>query len=118
MAETTSVDVVEQARELLSGVLERMGIEATIEAKDDEDRILLDVSCEHVDRVISAEIPPSCSIPTLYSDIHVSNNCFFRSGPRATNGKAALQAGVPDGSLCKGATAIGFEVHGIRFQFS
>lgn len=51
MAET-SVEVVDRAKELLAGVLERMGIEATVEARDEEDRILLDIDTEDVDRVI------------------------------------------------------------------
>src|SRR5690606_31799524 len=47
-----NVDVVEKARELLSGVLERMGIRAEVTAKEEDDRILLDVASDDADRII------------------------------------------------------------------
>jgi len=47
-----NVDVVAKAKELLDGVLERMGIEAEVSASEQEDRILLDIASEEVDRII------------------------------------------------------------------
>ena len=49
---TENVDVVGKAKELLSGVLEQMGIEAEVTATEEEDRILLDISSEETDRII------------------------------------------------------------------
>lgn len=47
-----NIDVVAKAKELLSGVLEKMGVEAEVAASEEEDRILLDISCEEPDRII------------------------------------------------------------------
>ena len=49
---TSEVKEVEKAQELLSGLLNHMGVTATVSAREDEDRIVLDVACEDVDRII------------------------------------------------------------------
>jgi len=56
-AESKDAGVVptDQAREYLCGILERMGIPAEVTARDEEDRLVLDVACEDsedVQRVI------------------------------------------------------------------
>jgi len=46
---------IDRAREYLCGILERMGIEAEVSMRDEEDKLVLDVSCtsdEDVQRVI------------------------------------------------------------------
>ncbi|MBT8494906.1 MAG: KH domain-containing protein [Deltaproteobacteria bacterium] len=54
MSETVAetVDVVAKAKELLSGVLEHMGIEAEVSASESEERIVLEIDTEHTDRII------------------------------------------------------------------
>jgi spoIIIJ-associated protein len=52
-AETKDVDASQdrQAREFLCGILERMGIPAEVTARDEQDRLVLDVSCASTDDV-------------------------------------------------------------------
>ncbi len=45
-------DVTEIAREFLSGMLERMDIDAEIAVSEEEDRVVLDVKCDDVERII------------------------------------------------------------------
>ena len=47
----TAIDNGERGTELLGGILERMGIEATIELKEEDDRLVLDVQCASEDDV-------------------------------------------------------------------
>ncbi len=42
-------DVVEQAREFLEGILERMELDADVEVREEEDRIVLDIDCDDVE---------------------------------------------------------------------
>ena len=42
---------VERARELLTGMLERMGIPAEVETREEEDKVVLDVKCKSEDDV-------------------------------------------------------------------
>jgi spoIIIJ-associated protein len=52
----TDIETPEQAaargREMLGGVLHRMGIEATIETGEEDDRVVLTIECEDVDVLI------------------------------------------------------------------
>lgn len=41
----------ERGKDFLSGILERMGIESTIEIKEEDDRVVLDVQCSDEDNV-------------------------------------------------------------------
>ncbi len=58
-SETTSQEVTEDtqkigahAKEYLMGILDRMGVEATVEVDDTDDKIMLNIDCEKVERVI------------------------------------------------------------------
>jgi len=51
-ANSKSNDPVESAREFLAGVLDRMDIDADIEIFEKEDKVVLDIDCDDVDRVI------------------------------------------------------------------
>lgn len=46
------IAIVENARSFLAGVLERMEIDAEIDILDEEDKIVLDIKCDDVERVI------------------------------------------------------------------
>jgi spoIIIJ-associated protein len=50
--ETASEDVTEKAIDFLQGVLERMGISADIDVKEEEDRIVLEVQTQDPDVII------------------------------------------------------------------
>jgi spoIIIJ-associated protein len=52
-AETKDAAAVptDQAREYLCGILERMGIPAEVTAREEEDKLVLDVACESTDDV-------------------------------------------------------------------
>jgi spoIIIJ-associated protein len=52
-AEIKDAEVVpsDRAREYLCGILERMGIEAEVTARDEEDKLVLDVACSSTDDV-------------------------------------------------------------------
>jgi spoIIIJ-associated protein len=44
--------VAETAREFLSGILSRMSIDAEIDVLEEDDRIVLDIRCDDVERII------------------------------------------------------------------
>ena len=44
--------IVETARSFLAGVLERMKIDAEIDVLEEDDKVILDIKCDDVDRVI------------------------------------------------------------------
>jgi len=50
--EKSEQDVIEIARVFLSGMLERMDIEAEIAVSEEEDKVVLDVKCDDVERII------------------------------------------------------------------
>lgn len=52
MTETAHEEVVQTAREFLAGVLERMKIDAQIEVSEADDRVILDIQCDDVERII------------------------------------------------------------------
>lgn len=45
-------EIVAHAQEYLKGILDRMGIDATIEVGEQDDKILLTVDCDNVEQVI------------------------------------------------------------------
>ena len=49
---TTEVNDVEKAQELLTGLLDHMGLSAKVNASENDDRIVLDVECDDVERII------------------------------------------------------------------
>lgn len=44
--------VAENARQFLSGILERMDIDAEIDISEQDDKIILNISCDNVERII------------------------------------------------------------------
>ena len=52
VTEIAHEDVVETAKEFLAGVLERMKLEAEIDVSEQDDRVILDIRCEDVERII------------------------------------------------------------------
>jgi spoIIIJ-associated protein len=50
--ETAEVNEVEKAQELLSGLLTHMGVTAKVDAHENDDRIVLEVECDDVERII------------------------------------------------------------------
>jgi spoIIIJ-associated protein len=50
-AETKDAEPNDRAREYLCGILERMGIAAEVTARDEEDKLVLDVACSSSDDV-------------------------------------------------------------------
>ncbi len=55
MSEETNVEtnaLGDKAKELLAGVLERMGFEADIRADETEDKVTLEIECDGVERII------------------------------------------------------------------
>lgn len=51
-SDSTHAEAVERARTFLLGVLDRMNIDADIEVREQDDKIVLDVDCDDVERII------------------------------------------------------------------
>ncbi|GAB4558055.1 MAG: hypothetical protein Tsb0020_02720 [Haliangiales bacterium] len=51
-AQNQDADIVEEARSFLAGILDRMNIDADIDIRDEDDKIVLDIDCDDTDRVI------------------------------------------------------------------
>lgn len=51
-SDSTHAEAVERARSFLLGVLDRMNIDADIEVREQDDKVVLDVDCDDVDRII------------------------------------------------------------------
>lgn len=52
MTDTDTTQVAENARQFLEGILERMDIDADVDIAEQDDKIILDIDCDNVERVI------------------------------------------------------------------
>lgn len=52
MTDRETQDVAESACNFLQGILERMDINADIDISEEDDKIILDISCDNVERII------------------------------------------------------------------
>ena len=52
MTDTDTTNVAEHARQFLEGILERMDIDADVDISEQDDKIILDIDCDNVERVI------------------------------------------------------------------
>ena len=52
MTDTDTSRAVDNARQFLQGILERMNIEADIDVSEQDDKIVLDIDCDDIDRII------------------------------------------------------------------
>lgn len=52
MTDTDTTHVAENARQFLEGILERMDIDADVDISEQDDKIILDIDCDNVERVI------------------------------------------------------------------
>jgi spoIIIJ-associated protein len=51
-SDANQTDIVESARKFLAGILDRMDIDAEIEIFEEEDKFVLDIKCDNVERII------------------------------------------------------------------
>lgn len=52
MTDTDNKEIAEQAQSFLHGILERMNIRAKVEVLEEEDKIILDIQCSAIERII------------------------------------------------------------------
>src|SRR5688572_15769353 len=52
MTDMETTRVIENARKLLKGILVRMDIDADVEAVEEDDKVVLDIQCDNVERII------------------------------------------------------------------
>lgn len=83
MTDRETQDVAESASKFLKGILERMDIDADIDISEEDDKIILDISCANVERIIGRRGQVIDALQHL-----VSKGVYReRSGPR---GKAIV----------------------------
>lgn len=79
--EISESELIDKAREFLEGVLDRMGIEADIDVSEVDDRTVLDVQCDDVDRVIGRRGQVVDALQHLVSKVVAKHRGQARSKP-------------------------------------
>jgi spoIIIJ-associated protein len=81
VTDTDTTQIAEHARRFLEGILERMDFDADVEISEQDDRIILDIDCDNVERVIGRR---GQVIDALQ---HLVGKVSFRDRAAGTRGK-------------------------------
>lgn len=81
MSQLDTTEIAENAKHFLLGLLERMDIDAEIEIAEEDDRIILNISCDNVERIIGRRGQVIDSLQHLVSKAIYRERTGTRSKP-------------------------------------
>lgn len=81
MTDTDIQHAAESARDFLQGVLERMNIHADIDISEQDDKIVLDIDCDDIDRIIGRRGQVIDALQHLVGKVSFRSRAAGRSKP-------------------------------------
>ncbi|MCG8422940.1 MAG: KH domain-containing protein [Proteobacteria bacterium] len=81
MIDTDTRDLVEDAREFLQGVLDRMEIAARVNVSEQDDKIVLDIKCKNIERIIGRRGQVIDALQHLVGKVTYRERAGMRSKP-------------------------------------